>query len=499
MRALHPRGVRMNLIFSIVPFKAHRRLAFQTINVRKPSFSCCRCSERSGMMSLATNAAGPMSGTAKARRREQLIATLEALIYNDDVDLDLFQPGAPWPQARDITQQPPTPVQAPSPEERGNIQSDYQHAATVDTAMGDAASYSQIYADPFQFFDTHPDGVTDKPNSWFSQISDIGFESSATTVPSYSAPPPTPPHRHGHDDRTHGLATSDYPPINTLSDDDFSNYDFSRPLTSPPTSQPHEVTYPSISKSSNLPLFDFMSWDMFMDYGTGPTPGGNDTKANGSTKSADDSYDDRQASISPRPGENQKGVQRPSQEATRTTTHANKRRRYHNHRPGSKCASPSPPPARRASQASEKSCQPRGAERAHSAIEKRYRAGINEKFEALRGCIESRRRPKQEPLGQALRPGSKGEGAEAGGGTTTTAGATTSGKKGGSGGGGDAAAAATRMNKAEVLSEAAEYIQQLEDENGVMLDQLKVLVQRLRATRMALQPMTPVSSASSAA
>jgi hypothetical protein len=55
------------------------------------------------------------------------------------------------------------------------------------------------------------------------------------------------------------------------------------------------------------------------------------------------------------------------------------------------------------------------------------------------------------------------------------------------------------MNKAEVLSEAAEYIQQLEDENGVMLDQLKVLIQRLRATRMALQPTTPMCSASSAA
>jgi hypothetical protein len=55
------------------------------------------------------------------------------------------------------------------------------------------------------------------------------------------------------------------------------------------------------------------------------------------------------------------------------------------------------------------------------------------------------------------------------------------------------------MNKAEVLSEATEYIQQLEDENCVMLDQLKVLVQRLRATRMALQPMTPMSNASSAA
>lgn len=125
---------------------------------------------------------------------------------------------------------------------------------------------------------------------------------------------------------------------------------------------------------------------------------------------------------------------------------------------------------------------------------------MNEKFEALRGCIESRRRPKQESLGQALRPGSKGsEGGGATNSSSTTAGA--SGRKKGPAatGNGDAAASSSRMNKAEVLSEAAEYIQQLEDENGVMLEQLKLLVQRLRATRMALQPMTPVSSASSAA
>lgn len=457
-------------------------------------------------MSLATNSARPRSGITKASRREQLIATLEALIYNDDVDLDLFQPGAPWPQARDITQQSPSPFHRRSPEERGNIQPDYQHAPTVDTSMGDAASYSQIYADPFHFFDTHPDGVTEKSNSWFSQVPDIGFESSATTVPSYSAPPPpppTPPHRHGHDGRAHGIANSDYAQINTPDHGDFSHYDFSRPLNSPPTSQPPEVTYPSISKSSNLPLFDFMSWDMFMDYGTGPPPpGSNDPKANDSTNSADECYDDRQASTSPRPTQAQRAVQPPTPDATTITTQANKRRRHHNHRPGSKCASPSPPPCRRASQASEKLCQqPRGAQRAHSAIEKRYRAGINEKFEALRGCIESRRRPKQESLGQALRPGSKGEGtgAEAGGGTTAPGTTSTRNGAGGGSGGADAAGSGSRMNKAEVLSEAAEYIQQLEDENGVMLDQLKVLVQRLRATRMALQPMTPVSAASSTA
>ncbi|KAH8743143.1 hypothetical protein F5883DRAFT_593934 [Diaporthe sp. PMI_573] len=370
--------------------------------------------------------------------------------------------------------------------------------------MGDAANYSQVYADPFHFFDTHPDGVTGKNNSWFSQVHDISFNSSATSVPSYSVPPPTPPHRHGHDDRTHGLAASEYTQINTPDHGDFSHYDFSRPLISPPTSQPPEATYPPVSKSSGNPFVEFMSWDMFMDYGADPSPVAGDTKTNDSANSADDSYDVRQASVSPGPRPNSRAVQPPPPETANTSQASKRRRQQDSYRRGSKCASPSPPPysSSRAGQAQDKLREQRGV-RAHSAIEKKYRAGINEKFEALRGCIESRKRPKQESLGQALgRPGSKGaEAAEGRGGAISGTGTTSSAKKGSGGGSGgsESGAAATRMNKAEVLSEATEYIQQLEDENCVMLDQLKVLVQRLRATRMALQPMTPMSNASSAA
>ncbi|KAI3398902.1 hypothetical protein diail_8411 [Diaporthe ilicicola] len=468
-------------------------------------------------MPLATDTAVPRTGPATTSRREQLIATLEALIYNDDVDLDLFQPGAPWPQARDITQQPQVPFRAPSPEGRRNIQPDYQNAPAEDSAMADAANYSQIYADPFNFFDTHPDGVTDKPSSWFSQVPEVGFDSSATTtVPSYSAPPPpppTPPHRDGHDNSSHGQTPSHYGKINTPGNDYFSHYDFSKPLfASTPIHQNPESAYPSTSKSSDLPLFDFMSWDMFMDYGAGTQPGTKEIKNPDSTNSADDSYDDRQASASPRMKQSQQQPVQPPPEATRQVTI--KRRKHHSHRAGSKCASPSPPPpsCRQSSQAAEKSCPPPPPrnQRPHSAIEKRYRAGMNEKFEALRGCIESRKRPKQESLGQALRPestcskGAEGGGGGGGGGGTTTTPVTSAPerKKGGAGAGNGDAASTTggaRMNKAEVLSEAAEYIQQLEDENGVMLEQLKMLVQRLRATRMALQPMTPMSSSSSAA
>lgn len=94
--------------------------------------------------------------------------------------------------------------------------------------------------------------------------------------------------------------------------------------------------------------------------------------------------------------------------------------------------------------------------------------------------------PKQQALGQDLLETSKA--GECGGGIAIT---TTFDRKKGAGGPSEAG---SRMNKAEVLSEAAEYIQQLEDENSVMLDQLKILVQRLRATWMALQPMSPDST-----
>lgn len=43
------------------------------------------------------------------------------------------------------------------------------------------------------------------------------------------------------------------------------------------------------------------------------------------------------------------------------------------------------------------------------------------------------------------------------------------------------------MSKAEVLAEAVEYVQQLEEENGVMLEQIEDLVKRMQATQRALQ------------
>lgn len=413
-------------------------------------------------MSLATNSPGPEAGLARNSTREQLIATLEALIYNDDVDLGVFQPGKVWPPARDIAQ---------------------QHNPAVLSTTGNTGDYSHIYADNSHFLNSSPDGVTTETNSWFPSGPEIAFESNATAVTSYSAAPqPSTQDCHVNHDNPCRPTASQYGQINTPNHGDFGHYGFSKPLNSPPTTEHPELTYPSISKSSNLPLFDFMSWDMFMDHGTCAPSGTMDLKDNDGANSGEDVYEDHQTSVSPRTQQNQQLV-RPPPEGTSPVP---KRPCHQNRRSGSKSASPSPPPCRRPSQASEKSGQPK-SQRAHSVIEKRYRAGINEKFEALRSCVESRKRQKLESLGQALHQDSR---EDEGGGATTIAGPE---RKKGPGGNGDAA---SRMNKAEVLSEAVEYIQQLEDENGMILEQLRILVQRLRATRKALQPMTPISCVS---
>ncbi|KAK6833298.1 hypothetical protein PG987_007992 [Apiospora arundinis] len=115
-------------------------------------------------------------------------------------------------------------------------------------------------------------------------------------------------------------------------------------------------------------------------------------------------------------------------------------------------------------------------ERPHAAVEKRYRVSLNDKIEALRVCLESRKRPKRNSQ-QPLSP-SSGDGGATGSGNTPAAGSTTTTTTTGP---------AARMSKAEVLSEAVEYVQQLEEENGIMLEQIAELVQRMQATQRALQ------------
>ncbi|KAI1748342.1 hypothetical protein F4782DRAFT_517731 [Xylaria castorea] len=86
---------------------------------------------------------------------------------------------------------------------------------------------------------------------------------------------------------------------------------------------------------------------------------------------------------------------------------------------------------------------PEKRQRQHYAVEKRYRAGLNERFNALRDCIEARRKMKSQ-----RRPNQPGAVVNSG-----------NSAEGGGGGGSGPLQSPTRINKAEVLHEAVVYIQ----------------------------------------
>lgn len=138
--------------------------------------------------------------------------------------------------------------------------------------------------------------------------------------------------------------------------------------------------------------------------------------------------------------------------------------------------------------------------RPHASVEKRYRAGINEKIEALRQCLEMRKRPKHaklhEDLMAACTSSSPFSSAPSEDGSQSLAN-TTDVPTSPSGGPDDSTPAppSARMNKASVLIEACDYIQQLEEENAVMMEQLRSCVGRLRTTRQALLLLTQPPSA----
>lgn len=130
------------------------------------------------------------------------------------------------------------------------------------------------------------------------------------------------------------------------------------------------------------------------------------------------------------------------------------------------------PPSRRALSAdrrgAEESTGPRPPkrQRAHYVIEKRYRAGLQERFEALRDCVEAwkyREQQQQQPSSAPGSPEAVGDGSSEGQNKSNT-----------------------RLNKSEVLCQAVTYIKLLQEENEVVMDHMKVLIRRFRATKQAL-------------
>ncbi|OOQ83311.1 hypothetical protein PEBR_35059 [Penicillium brasilianum] len=122
---------------------------------------------------------------------------------------------------------------------------------------------------------------------------------------------------------------------------------------------------------------------------------------------------------------------------------------------------------------SEKNSPPRPSkhQRAHYIIEKRYRAGLHERFEALRDCVESWKHQQQQKEQQHQQQSD----------CPLSPGATTDGTNEGANRG------TTRLNKSEVLCEAVTYIKLLQEENEVVMEHMKLLIRRFRATKQALQ------------
>ncbi|KAH7381085.1 hypothetical protein BKA64DRAFT_764969 [Cadophora sp. MPI-SDFR-AT-0126] len=107
--------------------------------------------------------------------------------------------------------------------------------------------------------------------------------------------------------------------------------------------------------------------------------------------------------------------------------------------------------------------RPQKRQRTHYVIEKRYRAGLGEKFDALRECVEAMKKSQPHPQQVTTPPSNENPTGE-----------------------GDNSNGGSKMGKAEVLTEAVTLIQQIKEENEVLLEHLRLLIRRLRAMKLAL-------------
>jgi hypothetical protein len=129
------------------------------------------------------------------------------------------------------------------------------------------------------------------------------------------------------------------------------------------------------------------------------------------------------------------------------------------------------------------------SQRAHYVIEKKYRAGLYERFEALRACvakwkkIQSPGQQQQQASDSSVTTTSDEKGEDGSQNTVVTG----VGANPAASGSAITAQGTMKMNKAEVLSEAVTCIEQLREENEVLLDHVKLLVKRIRAAKTAFQ------------
>ncbi|KAH6996915.1 hypothetical protein EDB80DRAFT_726574 [Ilyonectria destructans] len=381
-----------------------------------------------------------------SNRRDKLKASLEALLSNDDIDLELFQPGTSWCHIADIAadQQRERTMGAPHPLSQLTAQATaagQNHTtaaiASQEPCDGDMVLDAVLRADlslgdPFSF-DLFPsldserrDGQTNLPNP-----GDVPFllgNHDATPMPASSD---------GGKVETHYTLQAEFGSFEAFKstlgddqhDDNLTRHSVSLASSdSPPPLGPN----PSSNQAAR--------WNMTADIG--------DMWMLPETPQAGDTARTMNQAVSVRP------------------------QSHHSH------TKSRPPPAPSKGLAGAPVSPPPKRQRAHYHIERRYRAGLNEKFDALRDLMETRRRSQILQQQQDGRPCSTHSPPSAVDPAEVTGSSTNRGE--------------IKMNKAEVLHEAVVCFREMEEENKVLMEYLKILLRRLRTTRSAFQRIAPM-------
>lgn len=324
------------------------------------------------------------SSTCRAIGREQLVASLQALLANDDVDLEILRAGAPWPSATEIVRL--SQVSEINENAPATVCCSAKEPVVVDPALGDESHQADIELDInwlSNLIPYHGDELSEQPDSL---LFGSARERMSTSISSNS---------------------SDY--LSHFSSSSISQWD---------------SLLESIGSQTPQNITDVLS-PHCQDSGV------------------------------PQPCIVVDHVQGEGQPATIGVE------RQH---PGATDRDES------ASSIASGHVSPRKRQRPHYAIEKRYRAGLQERFEALRDCVASLKQTQQEKR----LPGANEDLTEGDDGSSASDRVTIG-----------------RMNKAEVLSQATMCIQQLQEENEVAIEHIKLLISQLRVIKQAIQQAQP--------
>ncbi|KAI0467784.1 hypothetical protein F4859DRAFT_224838 [Xylaria cf. heliscus] len=367
-------------------------------------------------------ASSPFPSSGIPSRRDHLHASLKALLSDDDIDLDLFRPGASWPL-------PPPPSPRPPPAPAVVSPSSVSTEREPDTFLsGGAVSGEHIAIDPL--LSTEMSLAACNPNQEFARLFSLQPQSATSTSGSGTmlTDPPAGYPRHGRQVRAA----------------------IPRKASNAKRSRSHFYQGESVPARATQTIDPRLRVDdLAVDYGGSRLPP-RETDAENPVAGESDLFSSPHAiDFAYIDGWGQSPAASPDQAQPSSSS------------PDSGVWDLGQTPEKR--------------QRQHYAVEKRYRAGLNERFNMLRDCIEARRKMKSQ-----RRPNQPGAVVDAG-----------NSAKGGGGGGGGPMQSPAKINKAEVLHEAVVYIQDLEEENEVVLEHLKLLVHRLRNAKVALGVTEP--------